>query len=235
MNEYQSAPAVWFAQLPEDMQVFISDLAGDRCPGVFPIKKIRSESLPLPIGVRQDKERGVDHAKAMDLDKTPPILTAWGHLIDGKHRAYKAVLDNVEILPSIDLTDCISKETALLNSLGVIQGKNESLLIGPSSKNEEWLAAELKGATVEAEITDGVVWVFEIESSSRRSGEGREILAALKDQYGPIRTDCVIEDSDLAIAFWQAMLDEGIADSVVLTDGRALEAGAPSSSPAAGM
>jgi N12 class adenine-specific DNA methylase len=94
-----------------------------------------------------------------------------------------------------------------------------------SPLNPEWNRFTYKSVTVDFATSPNnkAISVYDIISSSRRSGEAREALLELKKRYETLQAEGVVEDSAEAIAFWQRMLDEGIADKAVLTDGRTLE------------
>jgi hypothetical protein len=112
---------VAFADLPDDMQVLVSDfVTGQRCvrdvPEFLPLVEVAV--CRIPIVELSDDDRGVNHATAMDLDTTPPIIVAEGHFMDGRHRSYKARLDDRQSLDAIDLSGIVDAGMLKSNSMG---------------------------------------------------------------------------------------------------------------------
>lgn len=91
-----------------------------------------------------------------------------------------------------------------------------------SPDNKAWDRFTQKGVTVDFERGEGTATVFEIASKNKRSGEARKAIQALKDKVGTLRAEGVVEDSAEAISFWQSMLNEGVVDSAILTNGKKL-------------
>ena len=114
-------PLILFASLPEDMRVLIEDfLESDELgpPSELPIELIAVDTIPV---VPLDKfDRGTDHARAMDLTKTPPILIADGQFLDGKHRVFQARETGVEVLLAINLSGMVSEHMLRCNGMGPI-------------------------------------------------------------------------------------------------------------------
>ena len=97
-----------WADLPPDMQVILSDYL--MAPGLadwvepdglwarpqavadLPQVPLDDEDEPLSADEAdaQGVDRGVAYAQAMDLSKTPPIVTAFGRWLDGRHRVFRA-------------------------------------------------------------------------------------------------------------------------------------------------
>lgn len=119
-----SASSIAFDCLPEDLQVLIwqfmeSDDGVERSPPRF----LPTRVIPvagIPVAELDPYDRGRDHAHSMDLTTTPPVVMAYGHFIDGKHRAFRARHLRWEHLVAIDLTDIITPGMAESNSLGPV-------------------------------------------------------------------------------------------------------------------
>lgn len=119
-----SASSIAFDCLPEDLQVLIwqfmeSEDGVERSPPRFlPTRVIPVAGIPV---VDLDPyDRGADHAHSMDLTLTPPIVVAYDHFIDGKHRAFRARHLRWENLVAIDLTDIMTRDLAESNSMGTV-------------------------------------------------------------------------------------------------------------------
>lgn len=112
-----------FADLPDDMQVLIDDLL--ECdengpPASFQVTQVAVASLPeVPL---DEHDRGTDHARAMDLRETPPIIIADGQFLDGKHRLFRARETGVETLLAIDLSGLVPAHILAWNGMGPIEG-----------------------------------------------------------------------------------------------------------------
>jgi hypothetical protein len=129
---WHNASEIQYHDLPEVIQGLIFDFidmnlpAGSgspTIPNILPLGIVPVRGLPhVPISIREDGVRGVAYARRMDLDKTPPILIAYGVLIDGRHRIYAAREKRRDSLIAIDLTDYIKQETAEANGMGPVIG-----------------------------------------------------------------------------------------------------------------
>ncbi|MGY3581444.1 hypothetical protein ACVIGB_000486 [Bradyrhizobium sp. USDA 4341] len=130
-NTHPPAPrAVAFVALPPDMQVLVSDFVSGQTslrgvPEFLPLVEIAVRRIPI-VELNED-DRGTDHAMAMDLDVTPPIIVAEGHFMDGRHRSYKARLDNRSSLDAIDLTGIIDQRMLAYNSMGMLLDVSDDL------------------------------------------------------------------------------------------------------------
>ena len=110
-----------FSALPEDLQVLIEQFLedADRSPPAL----LPTRILPvagIPEVELDDYDRGRDHAHSMDLMATPPLVVAYGHFLDGKHRSFRARHLRWRDLVAIDLTDIMSRAMAEANSMGVV-------------------------------------------------------------------------------------------------------------------
>jgi hypothetical protein len=97
--------------------------------------------------------------------------------------------------------------------------ESAGVAISQSPENSEWDRLTYKGVTVDFEQNGNTASVFDITSGNKRSGEATEALGLLKKKFGNVVTDSVVEDSSEAIAFWQSMLNKGIASKAKRTDG----------------
>jgi hypothetical protein len=117
--------SVAFADLPEDLQCLIEQFVLDYDPSIvipatFAIGTIPVANLPkIPLD-RYD--RGIAYARAMDPEKTPPLLIARGCLMDGKHRIFSARQKNIRTLRAIDLTAIIPTRAIEGNEMGTVSG-----------------------------------------------------------------------------------------------------------------
>jgi hypothetical protein len=125
---------VAFADLPDDMQVLVSDFVtgqryGCEVPEFLPLVEI--EVCRIPIVELSTDDRGTDHALAMDLDTTPPIIVADGHFMDGRHRSYKARHDHRRSLDAIDLSGIVDRRMLEHNSMGrLLEASDEPVAPG---------------------------------------------------------------------------------------------------------
>lgn len=104
--------------LPEDMQTLLHDYMGERTVPDLPVSTIKVAEIPemkMPT-----RERGPEHAMRMDLNETPPVVTAHGEFLDGRHRTYAARQRGVEELPVIDLSAHMTPEMARKESMGKV-------------------------------------------------------------------------------------------------------------------
>ncbi|OFZ56994.1 MAG: hypothetical protein A3D92_20710 [Bacteroidetes bacterium RIFCSPHIGHO2_02_FULL_44_7] len=98
--------SILLKDLPEDMQVLISQLFEDKFaiepPKIFPLITIDLDKLPiLPLDKR---DRGEKHVEKMIGLFLPPIIVSNGKLIDGRHRIHAAKKENKKTIKAIDLT-----------------------------------------------------------------------------------------------------------------------------------
>jgi hypothetical protein len=90
--------------------------------------------------------------------------------------------------------------------------------------NPEWERFSNGIVTAEAEVDDesGTIGIVNFYSTRPRQGYGRRFLLDLRQQFSHIHAYGVMEDSPVAIAFWQQMLTEGIIESANLSNGKSL-------------
>lgn len=94
--------------------------------------------------------------------------------------------------------------------------------ITQSPQNSEWDRFTYKGVTVDFEQGDNGISVFDIMSTARRSGEARDAMRILKNRFGNVRAEGIVEEWKEAVGFWQQMLNEGVIDEGVQLDGKKL-------------
>ena len=100
---FESAQRVRMANLPDDMQVLVSDLwwsvRDDDPPDAFSVVSIPAENFPEP---ELDSNRGKEYALSMEGD-LPPVVISNGTWLDGNHRVYRAKRLGLLSVSALDL------------------------------------------------------------------------------------------------------------------------------------
>jgi len=156
--------------LPDDMQTLLFDFMGEKHVRDLPVSTIKVADIPdmkMPT-----RERGPAHAMEMDLNETPPVVTAHGEFLDGRHRTYAARQRGVEELPVIDLSAHMTPEMARKESMGkVLRSGMGDEGVGPVPVNQK-----------------GPAWYSAVEhaleSSTTGSAPGAQWLATLRNSRG---------------------------------------------------
>ena len=98
-----------------------------------------------------------------------------------------------------------------------------------------WHRFAYKGVVVDFEKGSTGICVFDIGSRNLRAGEAREALRILKFRFARLRAEGAVNDFPAAMAFWQRMVDEGVASEAVTMNGAVLRAqSGPENTPTQG-
>lgn len=107
--EEPRSKTIKFADLPEDMQVLIFQLAEDAGNTVHPNQEFTIVPRALTdFKPELDKSRGDGHvAEMVGKGNLPPIVTGNSKLLDGNHRIAAAAIEGRENIDSIDISDLV--------------------------------------------------------------------------------------------------------------------------------
>ena len=188
----------------------------------------------LGLELSKTNQRLRQEADALGLD-TDGLHGDAARMTDGKPHEDYLMAANDQIRKAMkaakELPDEVSKADPALAEDGAgtkgpdtkaaqpVNNALDGVKIEPSPDNGEWDRLTYKGVKVDFEQNGSTASVFNITSSNKRTGEATEALSILKKKFGNVVTDGVVEDSREAIAFWQSMLDKGIASKAKRTDG----------------
>ncbi len=108
--------------------------------------------------------------------------------------------------------------------IGVENKLSNNLEITPSPANPQWDRLTYKSVTVDFEVGQSGIAVFDIASRERRCGHAKEALQLLRQKFGQLHAEGVVEEWPEALGFWQQMVNDGIADSATQTNGNPIMA-----------
>lgn len=99
---------VRMAELPEDLQALLEDLADDAgvaLPARLPLRSLPVAAFPpVEVGRSRGDGRGQAYIEAMRGQDLPPLVITEGVFIDGRHRLSALRLEGIQEVLCLDLT-----------------------------------------------------------------------------------------------------------------------------------